>query len=60
VNEAILMSEGLAGMLFTSNYLFPSLLWVTSVWMLTGAVLIGIARMNTNKKSGQEFSRAPL
>jgi hypothetical protein len=47
-NEAFLMAQGLGVMLFISSSLFPWLLWITSIILFAGALLIGIARIKNN------------
>lgn len=51
INEAILMSQGLSAMFIKGSQLFPWLLWIASIWLFCGALLIAIA--------GFKFSTAP-
>ena len=47
LNEVILMTQGLGAMFIRSSNLFPWLLWGMSILLLIGALLIGIARVNS-------------
>jgi hypothetical protein len=49
INEIVLMTQGLGAMFIKSSYIFPWLLWGISIFLLLGALLIGIARMRTNR-----------
>lgn len=48
-NEIILMLQGFGAMFLISSYLFSWLLWLTSIWILTGAFLIFIAKKRSGK-----------
>ncbi len=47
LNEAVLMTQGLGAMLIKSSQIFPWVLWVLSIFLLIGAVLIAIARIKS-------------
>jgi len=51
-NEAILMSQGLGAMFIRGSQLFPWLLWVASIWLFCGAVLIAVANLKYTTSSG--------
>ncbi len=42
-NETVLMIQGFGNMLMVSNGLYSWLLWVVSLWLLTGAILLVIS-----------------
>ncbi len=48
LNEGFLMAQGLGAMFIKSSHLFPWLLWITSICLFIGALLIVIARAKTN------------
>ena len=45
LNEAILMVQGLGSMFIIGYAIFSWLLWAASIWLLSGAFMIGVARM---------------
>jgi len=45
LNEAVLMTQGLGAMFIKSSNIFPWLLWVLSIMLLLGALLIAMARL---------------
>jgi hypothetical protein len=47
LNEVFLITQGLVTMFTSATVLFLWLLWGAAIWMLTGAVLIAIARGQT-------------
>jgi hypothetical protein len=53
-NEITLMLQGLGAMFLKGSYLFSWLLWAISIWLMTGAILIFIARI----KSRASFSES--
>ena len=53
VNEILLWLQGLGAIFIKSSYLFPWLLWLISIWLLAGTVLILIAR---TQSKGLSFS----
>ncbi|HYM92985.1 MAG TPA: hypothetical protein VET23_02525 [Chitinophagaceae bacterium] len=46
-NEITLMLQGLGAMFLESSYLFPWILWIISIWLMTGAILIFAARLKS-------------
>jgi len=44
LNEFVLMTEGLFSMLMKSSFLFPWLLWGSSIVLFSGAVMIAVGR----------------
>ena len=51
LNEVVLMTQGLGAMFIKSSYIFPWLLWGLSILLLTGALLIAMARFATRTSS---------
>ena len=49
LNEAVLMTQGLGAMLIKSSNVFTWLLWVLSIMLFLGAILISIARYKTKR-----------
>jgi len=49
INEIVLMTQGLGAMFIISSSIFPWLLWGISILLLLGALLIGVARIRTNR-----------
>jgi hypothetical protein len=49
LNETILLIEGIGLMFFTTNPLYPLLLWVASIFLFTGAFLMLLARLKSDK-----------
>jgi len=49
LNETILLIEGVGLMFSITNPLYPLLLWVAGIFLFTGAVLILLARLKSNK-----------
>ncbi len=49
INEIVLMTQGLGAMFIISSSIFPWLLWGISILLLMGALLIGVARIRTNR-----------
>jgi hypothetical protein len=47
-NETVLMIQGFGNMLMVSNGLYSWLLWVVSLWLLTGTILIMISHIRYN------------
>jgi len=41
-NEVVLMSQGLGAMLVKGSQLFQWLLWIASIWLFVGALMIAI------------------
>lgn len=54
INEVILMIQGFGNMLMLSNHLYALLLWITSIWLFTGAIMILISRLRHYKYSREE------
>ncbi len=48
-NEVILMVQGFGNMFMVSNSFYASLLWIVSIWLLCGALLIIISKLKYNK-----------
>jgi hypothetical protein len=56
-NEAILLVDGIGLMFYTTNAIYPWLLWIASVFLFIGAIFVLIARLNRfrgNKKLSSE------
>ena len=49
LNEAILLIEGIGLMFYTTNAVYPSLLWIASIFLFTGALLILVARLKSDR-----------
>ncbi|HYV90760.1 MAG TPA: hypothetical protein VE978_03220 [Chitinophagales bacterium] len=54
-NEAVLMSQGLGAMFIKGSQLFPWLLWIASIWLFYGALLITIACFKYNATAKREL-----
>ncbi|HXB44627.1 MAG TPA: hypothetical protein VNV85_11240, partial [Puia sp.] len=50
LNEALLITQGLATMFIPGSALFPWLLWIAAICLFLGTILIAIARIQTNKQ----------
>jgi len=58
-NEAVLMTQGLSGMMMKNSSIYPWLLWAAAIGLFTGALLISISTANNRrtKMTGKpEFS----
>ena len=51
LNEAFLISQGFAAMIFNGSSIFPWLLWTTGNLLFIGSVLIAVARGRTMRMS---------
>lgn len=51
LNEGVLMTQGLGIMFTLSSHVFPWVLWSVSIALLTGALLIAIARIRSGTTS---------
>jgi hypothetical protein len=49
LNETILLIEGIGLMFSITNHLYPLLLWVASIFLFTGALLMLLARLKSDK-----------
>jgi hypothetical protein len=52
LNEGVLMTQGLGVMFTLSSHVIPWVLWSVSIALLTGALLIAIARIRSGTVSG--------
>jgi hypothetical protein len=50
-NEAILLVDGMGRMFYTTNPIYPWLLWIASILLFTGAILVLVARLNHISKN---------
>jgi hypothetical protein len=48
-NEGLLIGQGLVILFMPGSILFSWLLWVAGIWLLTGAMLIAVARIRTRR-----------
>ncbi len=54
-NELILMIQGFGNMLMLSNRIYAWLLWFTSIWLFSGAIMIIIARLHHHKQHRRDL-----
>jgi hypothetical protein len=47
LNETILLIDGVGRLFKTTNPIYDRLLWIVSIGLFTGAILLVIARMKT-------------
>lgn len=53
-NEATLMLQGLGAIFIKSSHLFPLLLWVASIWLFVGAILITAESLRFKSSSANQ------
>jgi hypothetical protein len=51
VNKAILLVDGIGLLFYTTHPVYPWLLWIASILLLTGALLMFMARLTTGRDS---------
>ena len=56
INEAILMVDGIGLLFNATNPIYGWLLWIASILLFTGALLIVITRFNANQRLSHPFS----
>lgn len=56
INEILLMSQGLGIMLMESSKLFPWMLWVAAIGLVTGSLLLIIVRLRLNSNKNEPSS----
>lgn len=48
-NEIVLLVQGLSAMFIIGSSLYPKLLWVTSIWLFLGALMLIVAKIKSSK-----------